>query len=210
MHPLLGAPQLQLPPLKVSWRLTTPAAASSGFLCGAVVLSMSVWLGSAKGLIFVCSAQGDVITSFPAHNGRIYGILPVGPIIWTIGEDGAVHLWDAQAQPTPRLVSTLTAHAKQPLRAIASVFVQSEGFLVFTGDAAGVVCVWPVTPSAVPLAKVNTPNNEPLQCIAQVGDAVWFGGRRAIHIFALSVCSVILEVFLFLFTADCWDQLYRT
>ena len=174
-----------LPPPTATWRRSTPATESGGFLSGTLVPG-GMWLGSAKGLIYMCNAQGDIVGSFPAHRGRIYGLLPAWPMVWSIGDDSAVHIWDATAQPTPRLVSTLTAH-KQPLRAMASLFVPAEGYLICTGDAEGVVCVWPMNPQVEPLARITLPQNEALQAISQMNDAVWFGCRRSIHIYALAV-----------------------
>lgn len=178
-------------PLKASLRRSLRVPESGGFLCGTVTPT-GMWLGTAVGLVFRLDQQGGVVDSFAAHSGRIYGVVPAWPNVWTAGEDGAVHLWDGQAQPAPRRILTLIAHGKVPIRAMACVFAPNEGYMMCTGDASGLVCVWPMAASegVEPIARLQVPNKEPLQSIAQMNDAMWVGGGRNIYVYDLTVLPV--------------------
>lgn len=180
-------------PLKATLRRTTHAPESGGFLVGTVVPS-GIWLGTARGLVFRCNHQGEELSSFAAHKGRIYGIVPAWPFVWTCGDDGQVNLWDAMAPSAPRLKLTLTAHGRHGVRALASVYLPSEGYVVCSGDANGTVCIWPMTPGeeVEPITRLSTPLQEPLQNIAQTTDMLWVGCRRNIYLYDLTVRSFVL------------------
>eukprot|EP01103_Thecamoeba_quadrilineata_P016060 TRINITY_DN5267_c0_g2_i1.p1 TRINITY_DN5267_c0_g2~~TRINITY_DN5267_c0_g2_i1.p1 ORF type:complete len:1706 (+),score=349.49 TRINITY_DN5267_c0_g2_i1:81-5198(+) len=142
-----------------------------------------VWITCDDGIIHVFDKIGKKVTSFYAHSKPILGMTAVEKTIWSISEDGYLHIWDINNY---RIMKKKHGH-KEPVKCILPVH-QPPRIQVWTA-ALSEIAVW----SKQCGLKLRKKVSQVVAAMAQYEDVVYCAAHTSIIAFSAVTLDYLMS-----------------